>query len=99
MTTGFTLTNSALLFPEGGFDLEDDHFAVMLGNVPVGTLYRIEDEWIWSLNLGMMGITSGRSDTRQDARLAFRAAWDERATRLGDAHVARALAVASGKTT
>lgn len=98
-TTGFTLKNSALLFPEAGFDPDEDHFAVMLDEVAVGTIYRIEDKWVWSLNLGMMGITSGRADTRKDARLAFRLAWNDRVTRLGDAHVARALAIAKGKTT
>lgn len=99
MTEGFTLKNSALLFPTADFDPKEDHFAVMLGDVPVGTLYRIADEWIWSLNLGMMGITSGRADGRDAARKAFRAAWDERAARLGEHHVARALAVARGEPT
>lgn len=99
MAKGFTLKNSALLFPNAGFDPGEDHFAVMFGDVAVGTIYRIEDDWIWSLNLGMTGITSGRSESRLDARKAFRMAWDERAARLGADHVARALAVAGGNPT
>lgn len=97
MTGKFSLTNSALLYPAAGIDPAADHFGVMLDGQEVGTIYRIADEWLWSINLGMMGVGSGRAAGRREAREAFRAAWDERAARLGPAHVARALAVARGK--
>jgi hypothetical protein len=98
MSGTFTLKNSALLYPAAGFDLDEDHFGVMLDDQEVGTIYRIGDEWLWSINIGMMGSRTGRSAGRREAREAFRAAWDEQAARLGPAHVARALAVARGKT-
>ncbi|WP_299809894.1 hypothetical protein [Tardiphaga sp.] len=33
----------------------------MLDEQEVGTIYRIGDEWLWSINLGMMGGGSGQS--------------------------------------
>ena len=98
MSRSFTLTNSATLYPQAAFDPDEDHFGVMLDGQEVGTIYRIGDEWMWSINLGMMRIGSGRAATKADARAAFRHAWDERAARLGADHVARALAIARGKS-
>jgi hypothetical protein len=97
MTGTFSLKNSALLYPAAGFDLEEDHFGVMLDEQEVGTIYRIGDEWLWSINLGMMGMGAGRAGNRREAREAFRAEWDAKAARLGVGHIARALAVARGK--
>jgi hypothetical protein len=97
MTGTFSLKNSARLYPAAGFDPDEDHFGVMLDDHEVRTIYRIGDEWLWSINLGMMGSGTGRAASRREARAAFRAAWDERAARLGRQHVARALAVARGK--
>ncbi|MDB5615764.1 hypothetical protein [Tardiphaga sp.] len=98
MSGTFSLKNSALLYPAVGFDPDEDHFGVMLDEQEVGTIYRIGDEWLWSINLGMMGGGSGRAASRREAREAFRAAWDERAVRLGPAHVSRALAIAQGRS-
>jgi hypothetical protein len=92
----FTLQNSALLYPAAGFDPDEDHFAVLLDGDEVGTIYRIGEEWLWSINVGMMGMGSGRTASRREARGAFREAWDERAARLGPSHVERALAIARG---
>lgn len=97
MAGTFTLKNSAQIYPDAGFDPAGEHFGVMLDGQEVGTIYRIDQEWLWSINLGMMGAGSGRAASRREARAAFRAAWDERATRLGPVHVARALAVARGR--
>jgi hypothetical protein len=97
MTGTFTLTNSALIYPASGFDPTEDHFAVLLDGQEVGTIYRIGDEWLWSINLGMMGMGAGRASSRREARQAFRAEWDAKAARLGAAHVERALAVARGR--
>jgi hypothetical protein len=97
MAGEFTLKNSALIYPAAGLDPDEDHFGVLLDGQEVGTIYRIGYEWLWSINLGMMGIGSGREASRREARQAFREAWDERATWLGPDHVARALAVARGK--
>lgn len=55
MTGTFTLKNSALLYPAAGFNPEGEHFGVMLDDQEIGTIYRIGDEWLWSINLGMMG--------------------------------------------
>lgn len=93
----FTLKNSAEAYPDAGFDPTEDHYVVQLDGLVVGTIYRIADEWVWSIDVGMMGMGSGRASGRREARMAFRAAWDERATRLGPEHVARALAIARGK--
>ncbi|MDB5555356.1 MAG: hypothetical protein JWL86_5340 [Rhizobium sp.] len=97
MAGTFSLTNSALLYPVAGFDPDADHFGVMLDDHEVGTIYRIGHEWAWSIKLGMMGSGTGRAASRREARVAFRAAWDQRAARLGPQHVARALAVARGR--
>ncbi|CAN5492205.1 hypothetical protein BH11PSE4_BH11PSE4_42880 [soil metagenome] len=97
MAGTFALKNSALIYPAAGIDPSADHFGVMLDGQEVGTIYRIGDEWVWSINLGMMGIGSGRAAGMQETRQAFRAAWDERAARLGPTQVARALAVARDK--
>lgn len=93
----FTLQNSALLYPAAGFDPDEDHFAVMLDGQEVGVIYRIGEEWLWSIAIGMMGMGSGRGGSRREAREAFRAEWDAKAAQLGPAHVDRALAVASGR--
>ena len=69
----------------------------MLDGQEVGVIYRIGEEWLWSVAIGMMGMGSGRAASRREAREAFRAEWDAQATRLGPAHVERALAVAAGK--
>lgn len=97
MTGQFTLKNSALLYPAAGFDTDEDHFGVLLDDQEVGVIYRIGEEWLWAISLGMMGTGSGRAASRREAREAFRAAWDEKAARLGQTHVDRALAVARGK--
>lgn len=52
MTGTFTLKNSAVLYPAAGFSPDEDHFGVMLDDQEVGTIYRIGDEWLWSINLG-----------------------------------------------
>jgi hypothetical protein len=96
MTGTFFLKNSALLYPAAGFDLEEDHFGVMLDEQEVPTIYRVGHEWIWSINLGMMGLASGRAAGRREAREAFRAEWDARTARLGPGHVDR-LAIARGR--
>jgi hypothetical protein len=44
MTGTFSLKNSALLYPATGFDLEEDHFGVMLDDQEVGTIYLEEIE-------------------------------------------------------
>jgi hypothetical protein len=97
MTGTFSLRNSALLYPNAGFDLDEDHFAVILEDQEVGTIYRIGEEWLWSINIGMMGMGAGRAGSRREAREAFRAEWDAKVARLGPVHVKRALAVARGK--
>jgi hypothetical protein len=93
----FTLKNSALLYPDAGFDPDEDHFGVLLDGQEVGVIYRIGADWLWAVSLGMMGAGSGRADSRREARAAFRAEWDAKVAGLGPEHVARALSVARGK--
>ena len=97
MTGTFTLTNSALIYPTSSFDPAEEHFAVLLDGQEVGTIYRISDEWLWSINLGMLGMGAGLACSRREVRQAFRAEWDAKAARIGAAHVERALAVARGR--
>jgi hypothetical protein len=73
----FSLENSALIYPDAGFDTDGEHFGVMGDGQKVGTIYRIGDEWLWSIYLGMMGAGSGRAASRREARAALRAAWDD----------------------
>jgi hypothetical protein len=91
------LQNSALLYPAAGFSADEDHFSVMLDGQEIGTIYRIGEEWLWSINIGMMEMGAGRAVGRREAREAFRAEWDAEAARLRPGHVERALAVARGK--
>jgi hypothetical protein len=97
MTGQFILKNSALLYPAAGFDPDADHFGVLLDEQEVGVIYRIGNDWIWAVSLGMMGAGSGRAHSRRQAKGAFRTEWDAKVAGLGPEHVARALAVARGK--
>ncbi|MEH2482046.1 hypothetical protein V1282_005403 [Nitrobacteraceae bacterium AZCC 2146] len=51
MTSQFTLKKSALLYPAAGFEPEEDHFGVLLDGQEVGTIYRVGDEWLWSISI------------------------------------------------
>jgi hypothetical protein len=48
-----------LIYPDAGFDPAGEHFGVILDGQEVGTIYRLDYEWLWSINLGMMGAGSG----------------------------------------
>lgn len=87
----FSLQNSAEAYPDAGFDPSEDHFVVLLQGQPVGAIYRIADEWIWAIDVSLMGMNSGRASNRRSARGAFRAAWDNGVERFGAESVARAL--------
>jgi hypothetical protein len=100
MTEGdgrFTLQNSADAYPDAGFDPTEDHFVVLFAAQSVGTIYRIADEWVWAIDVSIMGMNSGRAESRREARRAFRSAWDDGISRLGPENVKHTLTLAAGK--
>jgi hypothetical protein len=83
-----TLVLKRIVWPDGSSDPDD--FNVYEGELHAGRIYRMTStmtvRWWWGINAErgpLQGRQQGIADTLDDAKAAFRSAWDARSNNAG----------------